>query len=125
MIDPETPMQRADGTFEDVNQIDDDATVIESIRTGQYDASIRPLAEVVADRLRYLKGREIMSKSNTWKPGDKVKVIGGRPHYLIGSTATIKKVMNTYVLIKLHQDIGKFKMHHDIRCPMSILEKIS
>ena len=107
------------GTLND-SLLDDSDTVEANIIQGYYDHALTALQIIIADR----KKRLAVSAGHQLRAGDRVKIIGGRPVYLHGATATVTDVMQTYVRIKLDRDIGKFTDGVDIRCPMSIIQKI-
>lgn len=104
--------------------IDTPDTVVASILRGEYDSHIEQICRVAGQRRDDVRSHETFKKSISWKAGDRVEVIGGRPHYLVGSKGTITKVMNSWCLMKLDQGIGKFTTTMNIRSPMSILKKI-
>lgn len=58
------------------------------------------------------------------RAGDRVEFISGRPAYLVGQRATVVKVMQTWVNLRLDNNIGKFSMHGTVRTPMTIIKKI-
>ena len=74
--------------------------------------------------VKAVKIRKDALKPQIWEfqVGDKVKIINANPKYLNGSTATIKKVNRTKVVIDLDAPNGKFS--HNITTPLGMLEKI-
>jgi transcription antitermination factor NusG len=74
--------------------------------------------------VKAVKIRKDALKPQIWEfqVGDKVKIINANPKYLNGSTATIKKVNRTKVVIDLDTPNGKFS--HNITTPLGMLEKI-
>jgi len=100
--------------------IDDDQTVIKSIIEGQYDASLSHIQKAISDRTKAIA----YSTIHTLMPGMRVKFVRGRPRYLIGELATIHKVMQTWIEIKLDKDCGKFRAGIPIRCPGTLIEKV-
>lgn len=97
--------------------IDDVDTIIKSINAGEYDSEINRIVVIAEQRKRHLA----LKQGWSLRPGDKVQVTGGRPHYMIGATGTIRKVMQSWVILDLDIPCGKF--HRNIRCPMTILSK--
>lgn len=102
-----------------VDSIDTPETVIESIRSGQYDKALVELSSTVSQRLK----DTAWQRTQSFRPGDRVKFIAGRPHYLIGSAGTVERVMSTYISVRLDRPIGKFDTR-PIRCPINCMEKI-
>jgi hypothetical protein len=74
--------------------------------------------------VKAVKIRKDALKPQIWEfqVGDKVKIINANPKYLNGSTATIKKVNRTKVVIDLDTPAGKFS--RNITTPLGMLEKI-
>ena len=74
--------------------------------------------------VKAVKIRKDALKPQIWEfqVGDKVKIINANPKYLNGSTAVIKKVNRTKVVIDLDTPNGKFS--HNITTPLGMLEKI-
>lgn len=74
--------------------------------------------------VKAVKIRKDALKPQIWEfqVGDKVKIINANPKYLNGSTAVIKKVNRTKVVIDLDAPNGKFS--HNITTPLGMLEKI-
>ena len=63
------------------------------------------------------------SKISTLKVGDKVRLNSkANPKYIRGSTATIKKINHTRVVLDL--DIPQGRFDKNINCPVSILDLI-
>ena len=63
------------------------------------------------------------SKISTMKVGDKVRLNNNaNPKYIRGSTATIKKINHTRVVLDL--DIPQGRFDKNINCPVSILDLI-
>lgn len=63
------------------------------------------------------------SKISTLKVGDKVRLNNkANPKYIRGSTATIKKINHTRVVLDL--DIPQGRFDKNINCPVSILDLI-
>lgn len=100
--------------------IDDAETVIKSIREGEYDTHLDAIANVAYQRKRHLA----LQQGWTLQVGDRVEFHTGRPRYLIGEKATITKVMQSWVLLKLDRSVGKFSNLSTIRTPMTIIRKI-
>lgn len=105
----------------ETSQIDDGATVIASIRSGQYDDELDAICEVANARRRFAQVSGVQSLAYV---GARVKFVRGRPRYLIGELATVVKVMQTWIEVKLDQDCGKFSAKSTIRTPMSIVEVV-
>ena len=74
--------------------------------------------------VKAVKIRKDALKPQIWEfqVGDKVKIINANPKYLNGSTATIKKVNRTKVVIDLDTPAGRFS--RNITTPLGMLEKI-
>lgn len=74
--------------------------------------------------VKAVKIRKDALKPQIWEfqVGDKVKIINANPKYLNGSTAVIKKVNRTKVVIDLDTPNGKFSSN--ITTPLGMLEKI-
>jgi hypothetical protein len=74
--------------------------------------------------VKAVKIRKDALKPQIWEfqIGDKVKIINANPKYLNGSTATIKKVNRTKVVIDLDTPNGRFSSN--ITAPLGMLEKI-
>ena len=91
--------------------------MINNIKSGEYDGQLDMILAAV-------KARKNALKPQIWEfqVGDKVKIINANPKYLNGSTATIKKVNRTKVVIDLDTPAGRFS--HNITTPLGILEKI-
>ena len=91
--------------------------MINNIKSGEYDGQLDMILAAV-------KARKNALKPQIWEfqVGDKVKIINANPKYLNGSTATIKKVNRTKVVIDLDTPAGRFS--HNITTPLGMLEKI-
>ena len=91
--------------------------MINNIKSGEYDGQLDMILAAV-------KARKNALKPQIWEfqVGDKVKIINANPKYLNGSTAVIKKVNRTKVVIDLDTPNGKFS--HNITTPLGMLEKI-
>ena len=95
-------------------------TVTNAIIDGDFDTDLDNISDVIKSR------REIqtMKKAATFKVGDKVKFVNGRPKYLVGLTATIvrKKQKNFEIKFDDGQDTGKYR--GNVTCPPALLEKV-
>ena len=91
--------------------------MISNIKSGEFDDQLDMILAAV-------KARKDALKPQIWEfqVGDKVKIINANPKYLNGSTATIKKVNRTKVVIDLDAPAGKFS--RNITTPLGMLEKI-
>lgn len=91
--------------------------MINNIKSGEYDEQLDIILAAV-------KARKNALKPQIWEfqVGDKVKIINANPKYLNGSTAVIKKVNRTKVVIDLDTPNGKFSSN--ITTPLGMLEKI-
>ena len=91
--------------------------MINNIKSGEYDGQLDMILAAV-------KARKNALKPQIWEfqVGDKVKIINANPKYLNGSTATIKKVNRTKVVIDLDTPAGRFS--HNITTPLGMLEKV-
>ena len=91
--------------------------MINNIKSGEYDEQLDMILAAV-------KARKNALKPQIWEflIGDRVKIINANPKYLNGSTATIKKVNRTKVVIDLDTPAGRFS--HNITTPLGMLEKI-
>lgn len=101
--------------------IDTPETVLESIRTGQYDNHL----DSMLDALFYRRKSVNLSRVASMKIGDTVEIVNGRPHYLHGVRAKVTDVMQTWCKIQLFQTIGKFNAGVNIRCPMTMLKIVT
>ena len=95
-------------------------TITNAIIDGNLDGDLDTLTGLISTR------REIqtMKRAATFKVGDKVKFVSGRPKYLIGLTATIvrKKQKNFEIKFDEGQATGKYR--GNVTCPPSLLEKV-
>jgi len=98
--------------------IDTVETVVQSIREGQYDQDLRSIQHALHER----KAQLTMRLAVTLQRGDKVRIVSGRPQYIVGATATVTDVMQKYCRIDLDQPAGNY--HRGIRCPISMLARI-
>ena len=91
--------------------------MINNIKSGEYDGQLDMILAAV-------KARKNALKPQIWEfqIGDRVKIVNANPKYLNGSTAIIKKVNRTKVVIDLDAPAGRFS--HNITTPLGMLEKI-
>ena len=87
------------------------------VLSGEMDEFLDGMIQTIQSRKKELK-----PKIWEFQVGDKVKIINANPKYLNGSTAIIKKVNRTKVVIDLDIPAGRFS--HNITTPLSMLEKI-
>jgi len=102
----------------DTDQIDDAQTVARSIACGEYDADLA----LIREALRVRKESLTVALAITLRPGDRVKIVSGRPKYIIGATARVTDVMQKYCRIDLDEQHGNYR--YGIRCPISMLKKL-
>lgn len=100
--------------------IDDEVTVCNSIRTGQYDTSLDDLIAHAMARKKYLA----VNAGQQLKRLDIVEIVSGRPRYIIGERALVIDIMQTWIKIRFDKTIGKFQAGTTIRCPMSMVKKV-
>ena len=91
--------------------------MINNIKSGEYDEQLDMILAAV-------KARKNALKPQIWElqVGDKVKMINANPKYLNGSTAVIKRVNRTKVVIDLDTPTGRFS--RNIATPLGMLERI-
>lgn len=91
--------------------------MINNIKSGEYDDQLDIILAAVRARKEALKPQ-------IWEfqIGDRVKIVNANPKYLNGSTATIKKINRTKVVIDLDTPTGRFS--RNITTPLGMLEKI-
>ena len=91
--------------------------MINNIKSGEYDDQLDMILAAV-------KARKEALKPQIWEfqIGDRVKIVNANPKYLNGSTATIKKINRTKVVIDLDTPTGRFS--RNITTPLGMLEKI-
>lgn len=89
-----------------------------SIQLGDLDEHKNAIYAAFDERKR----RQNIDKINSLQIGDRVQYIAGRPRYLIGTTGTVTKVKQAYVLVKLDAPVGKFT--GIVNTPISLIEVI-
>ena len=91
--------------------------MIDDIKTGKYDGVLDMISAAI-------KARKEALKPQIWEfqIGDRVKIVNANPKYLNGSTATVKKINRTKVVIDLDTPTGRFS--RNITTPLGMLEKI-
>lgn len=92
--------------------------IVDRIIRGGFDLVLHRLQGAIDERKRIKNHQTLMSI----RVGDRVKVIAGRPQYLKGALATVRKVNYTKVVIDF--DTPHEKFHRNVTCPVSILEVI-
>ena len=91
--------------------------MINNIKSGEYDDQLDMIIAAV-------RARKDALKPQIWEfqIGDRVKIVNANPKYLNGSTATVKKINRTKVVIDLDTPTGRFS--RNITTPLGMLEKI-
>lgn len=102
----------------EIESIDTPETVLESIRRGEYDAHLAKIRFEVNSREKYVA----YVAGHALRVGDRVMMASGRPKYMIGMAGTVKKVLQTYIVMDFDEPCGRF--HRNMRMPMTIVKKI-
>jgi hypothetical protein len=92
------------------------------IAKGDFDPYVEEIIATCVARRKQKRDQEIHKFAATINVGDTVRMKNGRPQYLVGALAKVTKVMDKYVNMDLLVPVGRYG--NDIRCPMSILEKV-
>ena len=93
-----------------------------AIQTGSHDDEL----DEIDAALNYRRNVIARRKANALKPGDKVRFINGRPKYLNGLTATVKRADESHVWVDCPNEPAykRFAGSTDVRSPISIIEPI-
>lgn len=87
------------------------------VLTGDFDEYLDGMIQTIQ-----MRKKDLRPKIWEFQIGDRVKIVNANPKYLNGSTATIKKVNRTKVVIDLDTPTGRFS--RNITTPLGMLEKI-
>lgn len=82
---------------------------------------------MLMEALRASQKRSEGSKLRSFRVGDVVQFnSSARPQYLYrdGVRATITKINQTRVVLRIHGDAGRFSGDRDVRCPVAIIDKV-
>ena len=93
--------------------------IVVAIQLGIGDDKLREIEHAIKRRKR--------TQLVAFRPGQKVKLTGEvRPQYLVGATATVKRVNKTRVVVDFDpgQQLGRFGSGRDVTCPPAILEPV-
>lgn len=100
-------------------QIDTPETVLESIRTGQYDKQLRDILRVGRERLERIGFNTIMAL----QIGSRVKIIAPNKQYN-HQVGTVRKIKLKKVVVDFDQLLIGTNFQKNVNCPVSILEAI-
>lgn len=94
--------------------------VIDGIRAGEYDASLRAIRVAASAR----ESQVNVSVGRSLSVGDRVRLRNIRPRYMQGVIGTVARVMQTWIEVQLDGGVGKFSGIHPIRVHMNCVEKV-
>lgn len=97
----------------------DPAQVISAIEAGYLDLNLDAIQKAIQNR----KAVKTKILFYALKPGDKVKLKNISPKYLVGVTATVKRVRTTTLTVDLDEPQGRF--HKSVVCRPETVEKVS
>ena len=91
-----------------------------AMQTGSHDAEL----DEIDAALHYRRSVIARRKASSLKPGDKVRFTNGRPKYLNGLLATVKRADETHVWVDIPNEPAykRFAGSTDVRSPIGIIE---
>jgi hypothetical protein len=103
------------------------AQIVLALASGNHDAEIEQIANVVTQRRSLQKDVVLIHKVNSMRPGDTV-VFNSRtkPRYMVGQRAKILTVNRTTAWVDLEDkaSAGRFGTSSKVKAPFSLIDKV-